>query len=121
MGLGVPRFGDVEAEVTRDALETLMQAAVGEADGVSLTEREPWRKRARCREHPEVEFFPTRGTDVRPAKAVCRECPVWLECFAYALDHPSLVGIWAGTGERGRKHARRALRFTPRHPGLPTP
>ncbi len=36
-----------------------------------LLERPAWHADAACREHPEVDWFPERGDDQGPAKAVC--------------------------------------------------
>jgi WhiB family redox-sensing transcriptional regulator len=59
-----------------------------------------------CLEHPEVEFFPERGQSVEPAKALCRRCLVRVECLAYAVDDPDIVGIWGGTSQRERTRMR---------------
>jgi WhiB family redox-sensing transcriptional regulator len=79
----------------------------------SLTEplRPPERQRdGLCLEHPEVEFFPERGQDSRPAKAVCAACLVRRECAAFALEHRIQHGIWGGTSERERRGLRPAAR-----------
>jgi WhiB family redox-sensing transcriptional regulator len=41
------------------------------------------------------------------AKAVCRKCPVSLECLVYAINHRE-PGVWGGTteAERAAMHAR---------------
>ena len=45
-----------------------------------LLDPTPWAADALCVEYPEVEFFPERGQDSRPAKAVCARCLVRFEC-----------------------------------------
>jgi len=37
------------------------------------------------------------------AKAVCRRCPVQVECLAWAVENRP-IGIWAGTTERQRRN-----------------
>lgn len=73
-----------------------------------LTRRRPkWMASASCAGLTEL-FFPNRGDDVRPAKAICAGCPVAAECAAFAVDAgPLLVGVWAGTSDRGRRQLRR--------------
>jgi WhiB family transcriptional regulator, redox-sensing transcriptional regulator len=58
---------------------------------------------APCQDIPEIFFpedFPDKGTReyaIRTAKALCAECPIRLECFAYAIENEERYGIWAGT------------------------
>lgn len=75
-----------------------------------LAGRPDWHADAACREHPEVNFFPPKGGDVRPAKLICASCLVKVECRSWALaqdDH--IDGIWAGTSRRQRKQMRDAV------------
>lgn len=73
-----------------------------------------WRDRARCRsEDPEL-FFPVgQGAEAaeqeRAAMAVCRPCPVRLECLAWALTVHE-AGVWGGTSEAERRRIRRERR-----------
>ena len=65
-----------------------------------------WHADAACREHPEVNWFPERGEDVRPARRICGGCLVRDECRTWALSQDTwLVGIWAGTSQRDRRRA----------------
>lgn len=78
-------------------------------DFADLLNRPAWMKDALCREHPEVVWFPGRGEDARPAKALCARCLVQPECLDYAESitvpmPPS--GIWGGTSERERRQVR---------------
>ncbi len=70
-----------------------------------------WMKDALCVEHVGVEFFPVRGQSSRPAKAVCSNCQVRVECLAYALHHEIIQGVWGGLNGRER----RALRLVAGH------
>lgn len=69
-----------------------------------------WRHDALCRieeQDPEL-FFPV-GTSgpaliqIAEAKAVCRRCPVAVECLAWALDTGQVYGVWGGTSEDERR------------------
>lgn len=73
----------------------------------ALLVRPVWQRDAACAEHAEVDFFPHRGEPTGPARIVCAGCLVRLECLAFALDGHE-VGMWAGTSEKQRGHARRA-------------
>lgn len=64
-----------------------------------------WRDEALCRGLTRL-FFPKQGEDVRPAKAVCQQCPVQEPCLSQGLHER--YGIWAGTSERERRHIRGA-------------
>lgn len=70
-----------------------------------------WTDRGACRTcDPAIDFFPDRGADTRPAKAVCAGCPVQAPCLDDALADGARPGIWAGTSERQRKQIRRDRR-----------
>lgn len=52
--------------------------------------------RAACIGHPDPEvFFPTRGGDDSPAKAVCEDCPIRGMCLQWATATRQ-SGIWGG-------------------------
>lgn len=76
------------------------------ADGLdflaALLRRPSWQADALCREFPEINFFPERGEDLRPAKSVCRRCSVRPECEAFATEGHD-VGIWGGTSAIERR------------------
>ena len=62
-----------------------------------------WHADALCREHPEVNFFPKRGQDPRPAKAVCHRCSVQGECREWALAQGVLLaGVFGGLSQLDR-------------------
>jgi WhiB family redox-sensing transcriptional regulator len=67
-----------------------------------------WEQRAACRNHPTWWWF-AAGDRVETVEAfsICAECPVLTECHAFALDHPTLLGIWAGTTPEDRQRHRR--------------
>jgi hypothetical protein len=69
-------------------------------------ERPEWHQRAACADvHTDV-FFPTRGQDTRPAKAICATCSVRDECLEWALDNVDQHGVWGGKSERERRGMR---------------
>lgn len=70
-----------------------------------------WSENGACRTRDPGEFFPIRGVDTRPAKALCETCPVLLECRGYGLTYPSLKGLWGGLSERQRRRIRRATKL----------
>jgi WhiB family transcriptional regulator, redox-sensing transcriptional regulator len=80
----------------------------GDLPDVDLFQRPAWQRRGACRGEPLGQFFPSRGGDVRPGKALCAACVVRSDCVAYAMADPDLAGIWGGTSERERATMRRA-------------
>lgn len=68
-----------------------------------LLGRPAWHAKAACRGDGVEQFFPHEGTSVMRARRVCNSCTVSDECLQYALERPSLKGIWAGTSERRRR------------------
>lgn len=69
-------------------------------------EGETWRDSALCASVGGNVFFPEKGEPTRPAKSVCRRCPVTAECLAYALDIDARHGVWGGLSERERRRLR---------------
>lgn len=69
---------------------------------------EPWMTLAACRGKRTAIFYPTRGQDDSPAKAICAACPVEADCLAYALARREAHGIWGGTSARERRRRLKA-------------
>jgi WhiB family redox-sensing transcriptional regulator len=61
-----------------------------------------WRLSANCR-HGDPERLFVRGAEQRAARVVCRDCPVWAQCLAHALDERIEHGVWGGLTERERR------------------
>lgn len=67
-----------------------------------------WSEESLCRNLSLAEskkiFFPTQGRPrlYPPYKAFCNNCPVMLECLAYAVAH-DFPGVWGGTTYMERK------------------
>lgn len=66
-----------------------------------------WRRDAACADHEPEMWFPGRGQDARPARAICGECLVSADCLAYAMDNAIKHGMWGGLSERQRRKLRR--------------
>jgi len=45
----------------------------------------------------------------REAKQICSGCEYRVECMAYAMGKPELIGIWGGTTEKDRSKIRRGI------------
>jgi len=65
-----------------------------------------------CRNVDPDIFFPESPSESRTnlviAKQICNTCSQKAPCLEYAVTHPELEGIWAGTNERDRRSIRRA-------------
>jgi len=77
-----------------------------------LAARPHWHADAACREHPEVSWFPDRGEDSRPAKAVCAACPVRDECATFAASFGGMPAESVGRVESPRKTPPPSRRLT---------
>jgi WhiB family redox-sensing transcriptional regulator len=70
-----------------------------------------WLFRAACRtEDPEL-FFPVGSSgpalvQTARAKAVCRRCPVMIQCRTWAVTTGQVAGVWGGTSEDERRRDR---------------
>ena len=67
-----------------------------------------WKDRAACTTAEPELFFPEKGGTVRPAKAICADCPVAVECLDYALANDLRIGVWGGLSEQERRRLRAA-------------
>jgi WhiB family redox-sensing transcriptional regulator len=78
---------------------------------VRLSAENTWQLRASCRGPESTLFFPPTSPERKEdrdarelrAKAICRECPVRLECLEYALSIREPHGIWGGLTESERR------------------
>ena len=66
-----------------------------------------WLDRAACQGLDTNLFFTERGESTAQVKAVCKACPVRVDCLNYALDTGQHFGVWGGVSERGRRRMRR--------------
>lgn len=68
---------------------------------------EEWLQHGKCRGAKINIWFPEMGQPAAPAKAICRECAVSVECLNYALRENIRHGVWGGASERERRRLRR--------------
>lgn len=71
-----------------------------------------WQQFGACRDldneiffHPDAERGYARAARIAAAKAVCRRCPVIVQCRHHALTAEEPFGIWGGLDERERRAA----------------
>lgn len=76
-------------------------------DPHSFGNRTGWVHLAKCRDIDPDALFVT-GSAQRQAAAICRHCPVILQCRADALDNRVDYGVWGGMTERQRRALLRA-------------
>jgi WhiB family redox-sensing transcriptional regulator len=67
-----------------------------------------WKERGACRDEDPEMFFPTRRDQEAAPRAVCKSCPVQVECLSWALDNSESYGVWGGYTEEERKPMRGA-------------
>lgn len=71
-----------------------------------------WHK-ASCAKAKDVDFYPEPGRGyperVAEAKAVCKSCPIQMQCLEYAIKNEEF-GIWGGLGPAERDSMRRSRR-----------
>lgn len=106
MGMGARQVEEWDEQTLRQFVEAVMRSAEPLPDLGSLLQRPAWQLQAACRGRGVADFFPPDGSSRMRASVLCARCPVSSECLEYALDHPSLKGVWAGTSERGRHRMR---------------
>jgi WhiB family redox-sensing transcriptional regulator len=68
-----------------------------------------WTLDALCSQTDPEIFFPEKGGNPAPAKAICHSCSVVNQCRTYALADPSIRGVWGGTTFLQRKQTRGAM------------
>ncbi len=75
---------------------------------------ESWMQDAICRQVDPDLFFPSYNdpttshiADARNAKAICKTCPVQLECLDAALRRGERHGIWGGVNMGSNRAAQR--------------
>ena len=62
-----------------------------------------WIEKAGCTNLPQdINFFPEIRADDAPAKAVCLDCEVMIDCLDYAVTNEIGHGIWGGMSDRER-------------------
>lgn len=69
---------------------------------IDLLIEDTWTRDALCAQTDPELFYPDKGESVRPAKSVCKRCPVRTECLQHALDRNEYFGIWGGLSPNER-------------------
>jgi WhiB family transcriptional regulator, redox-sensing transcriptional regulator len=77
---------------------------------VCFDSKPEWMEKAACRGEPSSLFFPPSGVVSKRARSICSSCEVQVQCLAYAMATPDLVGTWGGTSQRARKSLRTLTR-----------
>ncbi|CAM2767010.1 WhiB family transcriptional regulator [Corynebacterium falsenii] len=96
------------ASLARPTATTSVGAQPTRMPAKQLTHRDSFRNRgewiteAHCRNVDPDELF-VKGAEQRKAVAICRHCPVVLQCRADALDNKVEFGVWGGMTERQRR------------------
>lgn len=80
-----------------------------------LGEKTAWTAKGKCvGEDPEKWFAEEGSSDYSEAKALCKACPVQLNCAKYARETGQVFGIWGGENgsdlndpQRGARRIRR--------------
>lgn len=69
-----------------------------------------WQEQGLCRKIDTEAFFhephergESRRTRNKQAIAICKSCPVIVECLEHALSVPEIYGIWGGKSEEERE------------------
>ena len=73
-----------------------------------MIRNQAWRLRAACLGRSPNLWFPEGGAGnsraTQEALAICRSCPVSMQCAEYAVAQPELYGIWGGLTQDQRKN-----------------
>ncbi|WP_296106308.1 WhiB family transcriptional regulator [uncultured Corynebacterium sp.] len=100
MTASLTRPADTSLATTKDG--RIQQKVDSLTDPSSFVERGQWITHAKCRDIDPEELF-VKGSKQRQAAAICRHCPVVLQCRADALDNRVEFGVWGGMTERQRR------------------
>lgn len=87
---------------SRPAAKPVRQTVKQLTSRESFKNRGEWITHAHCRNVDPEELF-VKGAAQRKAVAICRHCPVVLQCRADALDNKVEFGVWGGMTERQRR------------------
>jgi len=82
-----------------------------ELDDLKQEYRSDWSNDAACKDVNPDLFFPLQGERPTEAIAICRVCPVRIECLSWALEINQRYGVAGGRQEKERRKMRRALRL----------
>lgn len=78
--------------------QALIEAVVPPADSVMWAD-------GLCVGHPDPDLWHDPET-VLAARRICVRCPIVAGCVRFALDDPSLSGVWGGLSDQDRRRIR---------------
>lgn len=96
---------DLRAQIRGEAVGRRYEKTADAARAVKPDDS--WKQQGACRGADPNLFYPTRGEDTGPPKAICHTCPVEQICAEYAIRYHEDNGIWGGLSERERRRIRR--------------
>jgi WhiB family redox-sensing transcriptional regulator len=102
----VTAVGEIERIEEPGVVEALMLSTGPMPNLRDLLGRPAWQANAACRGEGVELFFPPENTSLMEARRICNRCTVADQCLQFALERPSLKGVWAGTSERHRRRLR---------------
>lgn len=62
--------------------------------------RHDWMTDALCAQVDGDLWFPDKGSDASPARRICAQCPVAVQCAELAQANGERHGIWGGVSAR---------------------
>jgi WhiB family redox-sensing transcriptional regulator len=70
--------------------------------------RPEWMDEAECCKEDNEDFFPPDNdySNVEKARSICKRCPVWKDCLAFAVTTKQSFGVWAGSTPTQRRQLR---------------
>lgn len=60
-----------------------------------------------CRQTDPEIFFPATWAQSIEARRICQKCPIVFQCLEFAMQDPSLQGVWGGLTDRQRQRLRK--------------
>jgi WhiB family redox-sensing transcriptional regulator len=77
----------------------------------TAADQRDWVDSAVCAQTDPDMFYPEgKGFTGAKAQAVCRTCPVMIQCLDWALEHDERFGVWGGMTGDERAQLRKAKR-----------
>jgi len=72
-----------------------------------------WRTHAACVGEDVMLWFPDppiSAASWRPARVICRQCPVVVDCLLFSLESKTEFGMWGAKTPEERKRIRRKIK-----------
>lgn len=68
--------------------------------------RAPWLDDEALCTQVDPDLWQPEGESIAKAKDICRTCPIVDGCREYAIQDPTLLGVWGATTGRDRRRIR---------------